>query len=189
MNIPSKTKCFELIQKMKMMDHIIDHSIMVSRVALFLSLRLKASMPDLNTRLTASAALLHDITKTRSFETKEMHSQTGGEYLTDLGYPEVGNIVRQHVLLDAYESRTPVSESEIVNYADKRILHDQIVSLKKRMEYIELRYAAKKEFKPYFKQMKINTIALEEKIFSHLDIRPEQLSELLEHKPGDELQF
>jgi len=161
---------------MAMMDHIIDHSIMVSNVALFLSLKLKRHSPSLDSRLATSAALLHDITKTRSFETKENHSETGCLMLKNLGYPEVGDIIRQHVILDYYDTDRPVSVQEIVNYADKRILHDQVVSLSKRLEYIKLRYGFKKEFKDRIKTMWKNTLILENKLFNPLDITPNQLS-------------
>ncbi len=182
MNIPSKKECFKLIKDMKMMDHIIDHSIMVSNVALFLSLKLKKVCPTIDTHLAMSAALLHDITKTRSFETNEIHSETGAIILTDMGYPEVGDIIRQHVILDSYETQSPISEQEIVNYSDKRILHDQVVSLKERMEYIQLRYGVKNEFKERFREMKTNSIALEKKIFNNIDIEPIQLSEQIKRE-------
>jgi putative nucleotidyltransferase with HDIG domain len=176
MNIPSKKECFKLIKQMAMMDHIIDNSIMVSNVALFLSLKLQKYYPGLDCHLATSAALLHDITKTRSFETKENHCQTGGLMLVDLGYPEVGNIIRQHVILDSYGMDSPVSEQELVNYSDKRILHDKVVPLNQRLEYIKLRYGTKKEFKDRIQVMWKNTIDLENKIFCHLDITPNQLS-------------
>ena len=187
MNIPSKKECFKLIKKMKMMDHIIDHSIMVSNIALFICLKLKKYAPNLNTRLVISAALLHDITKTRSFDTKESHSETGGLMLTGLGYPEVGNIIRQHVILDSYETDSPVSEQEIVNYSDKRVLHDKVVPLEERLEYIKLRYGTGKEFKDRLQNMWATTVDLENKIFCRLDITPGQLSECMtqEIKMGD----
>lgn len=176
MNIPSKTECFKLIKKMNMMDHIIDHSVMVSNIALFLCLKLKKHSPNLDIRLATSAALLHDITKTRSFDTNEIHSETGGLILTELGYPEVGDIIRQHVILDSYEDNSPVSEQEIVNYSDKRVLHDKVVSLEERLEYIKLRYGTRKEFKDKIQIMSANTLHLENKIFYHLDIPPDRLS-------------
>ena len=182
MNIPSKKECFKLIKKMTMMDHIIDHSIMVSNVALFLSLKLKKHSPDLDSRLATSAALLHDITKTRSFDTKENHPETGGLMLIELGYPEVGDIIRQHVILDSYEDNSRVSVEEIVNYSDKRILHDKVVSLNKRLEYIEFRYGANKEFKNRIQTMWKNTLELENKIFCQLDIKPNQLSACVSKK-------
>lgn len=165
-----------------MMDHIINHSIMVSNVALFLCLELKKHYPDLNVRSAGSAALLHDITKTRSFDTNELHAQTGGLLLSEQGYPEVGNIIRQHVILDFYENDHPVSEHEIVNYSDKRVLHDKVVPLQKRFEYIKSLYGNKKEFKDHVRTMCKNTITLENKIFSLLDITPDQLSKCVDRK-------
>ena len=162
---------------MEMMDHIIDHSVMVSNVSFFLCTQLKKFSPNLNTELAMSAALLHDITKTRSFDTKELHSETGGEMLTSLGYPEVGDIIRQHVNLDVYENDSPVSEQEIVNYSDKRTLHDKVVSLTRRLEYIKIRYGKHEKFKAKIKIMWENTLHLENKIFSYLDISPDQLSD------------
>lgn len=179
MKIPSRKECFDLIKKMDMMDHIIDHSIMVSNVSLFLCRELKKTSPHLDTRLATSAALLHDITKTRSFDTKEIHSETGGLILTELGYPEVGDIIRQHVILDSYENDSPVTVQEIVNYSDKRVLHDKVVSLNSRLEYIKQRYGTQKEFKNRVQIMYINTLKLESKLFFHLDITPDQLSDSL----------
>jgi hypothetical protein len=105
-----------------------------------------------------------------------MHSETGGEMLTRMGYPEVGDIIRQHVLLDIYETRTPVTVEEIVNYSDKRVLHDQVVSLNKRLEYIKVRYADIKEFQKRLNLMWEKSKDLENKLFSPLGI-PEELSD------------
>ncbi|MCP4673666.1 MAG: HDIG domain-containing protein [Desulfobacula sp.] len=189
METPSIKECFELIEKMDMMSHIIDHSIMVANVAFFLCQQLKIKFPELNCDLAVSAALLHDITKTRSFDTKELHAQTGGELLTGLGYQKAGDIIRQHVILDLYDNRwnshetdSFVSEQEIVNYSDKRVLHDTVVLLKKRLEYIKKKYGNQQGFKNRIKIVWDNTINLEKKLFSHLDISPEQLSQNIEKK-------
>ena len=182
MNFLSKTDCFKLIKTMDMMDHIIDHSVMVSNVTLFLCHALKKNSAKINADLAISAALLHDITKTRSFSTKENHSETGGFLLTDMGYPELGSIIRQHVILDSYIADSPVSEQEIVNYSDKRVLHDRVVSLDERLEYIRVRYGKTVEFENRIRIMSQNTLTLENKIFSHLDIAPDQLSTHVKHE-------
>jgi putative nucleotidyltransferase with HDIG domain len=179
MNTPSKEECFRLIHKMDMMDHIIDHSIMVSNVALCLCRFLGEKFPRIDIKGVCSAALLHDITKTRSFTTGEVHSETGGLLLTQMGYPEIGDIIRQHVMLDTCTPDTPVSEQEVVNYADKRVLHDRVVSLEKRLEYIKVRYGAKPEFKDRIQLMWTKTAALEQKLFKHLAFEPAQLSDLV----------
>jgi len=177
MKLPTQDECFRIIREMNMMDHIIDHSVMVSNVALCLGRHLKKQNPLIDIELTRSAALLHDITKTRSFDTGEMHSKTGGILLEEMGYPEVADIVRQHVILDIYMEDAPVSEHEIVNYADKRVLHDQVVSLDRRLKYIKVKYGAKKEFQSKLQAMWDMTLELEIKLFRHLPFLPSQLSE------------
>lgn len=185
MKIPSRDECFKLIKDMEMMDHIIHHSVMVSNVARFLCSRLKKVAPNLDIRLATHAALLHDITKTRSFATHELHSETGGELLTNMGYPEVGNIIRQHVILDSYEKHSPICEHEIVNYSDKRVLHDKVVSLKRRLEYINRKYGRKKELQNKIHVMWENTLALEAKLFFHLDISPDDLLDSMKGQKND----
>lgn len=177
MKIPSQKQCFALIRTMGMMDHIVDHSVMVGNIALCLCKHLKKNTPSLNVELTTAAALLHDITKTRSFQTGEIHSETGGELLENLGYPEVGNIIRQHVILDCCKKTAPVSEQEIVNYADKRVLHDEVVPLSKRLEYIQIRYGKNKAFQKRIAVMWEMTTALESKLFNHLPFTPSRLPE------------
>ena len=140
MRVPSKIECFELICRMQMMDHIVAHSRRVCQVALVLADGLARENVDLNRELIQAGALLHDITKTRSFATRENHAESGGELLAELGFPDVGDIVRQHVKLDAYPGDARFSEAEVVNYADKRVLHDQVVPLDRRMRYIVERY-------------------------------------------------
>ena len=49
-----------------MMDHIVAHSMQVCQVATYLTDHLIGHHPHLNADLIRSAALLHDITKTRS---------------------------------------------------------------------------------------------------------------------------
>ena len=94
MKIPSREKCFELIRQMGMMEHIIDHSVMVSNVAFFLCSRLAKTNCKLDSSLAMAGGLLHDITKTRSFKTGEFHSETGKELLDELGYPEIADIIK-----------------------------------------------------------------------------------------------
>jgi uncharacterized protein len=65
--IPSDQECRQLMMEMGMMEHIAAHSRQVCRVALLLTDGL--GRPDPERELIRAAALLHDITKTRSFQT------------------------------------------------------------------------------------------------------------------------
>ena len=180
MQIPSPNRCLYLLKIMEMPAHIEAHSRMVCRVALVLTDGLIAAGFTLDRELVRASAILHDITKPRSFKTGEYHAQTGGEYLTDLGFFEVGEIIRQHVTLDDYSGNGAPNEAEIVNYADKRVLNDGIVSLDDRMQYIQDRYAKTVEHKHRIKILWEQTTLLEKRLFRHLAFTPENLAGQLE---------
>jgi uncharacterized protein len=175
MNIPSRNDCFQLMCRMQMLGNIVAHSIQVCRVGECLVNHLKFQGNQLSGQLVQAAALLHDITKTRSFETEENHALTGGQVLTDFGYPQVGNLVRQHVRLDDYSEHQTLSEAVIVNYADKRVLHDRIVSLEERMSYIQKRYGSRPEHQSRIQLLWQKTAALEKQIFNNLPFSPDDL--------------
>ena len=177
--VPTKAQCYQMMCEMKMMDHIVVHSMQVCRVAIYLTDYLVGRHTHLNANLIRSAALLHDITKTRSFNTGEDHALTGGQFLADRGYPEVGDLVRQHVVLDEYSATKIPVEADILNYADKRVLHDEIVDLDRRLDYILARYATKAEQRERIYLLWEKTKHLENRIFSDLPFSPEELNRIL----------
>lgn len=188
MKIPCKKTCYEIIRSHCMMDHIIAHSKMVHDVAEMLCRYLAVKHPNINSELSTSAALLHDITKTRSFATGEKHAETGGELLESLGFPETGDIIRQHVILDCYDSTADVNEAEIVNYSDKRVLHDRVVSLEERLDYIREHYVTDKKFIKQFKLLRDKTFELEDKLFTCIDLEPNDL-QILNHDTNKKSNF
>jgi putative nucleotidyltransferase with HDIG domain len=179
MQIPTQEQCYQLMCAMNMMDHIVVHSMQVCRVATFLVDHLNRRQNRLNADLIRAAALLHDITKTRSFKTRENHALTGGQYLAEQGYPQVGELVRQHVGLDEYPSPVVLGEVEIINYADKRVLHDRVVSLDERLDYILEKYGKPQEHQAKIRWLWEKTLELEAKIFDDLSFNPEDLNGLL----------
>ena len=179
MQIPTSEQCYQLMCEMKMMDHIVAHSMQVCQVATFIADQLNAKQNQLNYELIQAAALLHDITKTRSFKTQENHALTGGQFLAEQGFSLVGELVRQHVRLDEYPNPVVLGEAEILNYADKRVLHDEVVSLDRRRDYILERYGKLPEDQERIRWLWKKTLDLENKIFSDLSIVPEDITRLL----------
>ena len=177
MQIPNKEKCYDLFRDMDMPDHIICHSLQVCRVALMLVDKLSMQKCLFNRQLVRAGALLHDITKPRSIATGERHTDSGHELLVNIGYPEVGDVVRQHVKLDNYADNGALAEANIVNYADKRVLHDRIVSLNERMEYILERYGTTVEYRKRLQWLWEVSIEQEKKIFSLLPFAPSRLQD------------
>ena len=178
-HIPSEEHCRRIISELGMLENIVAHSLQVCRVSLLLTDHL--GLPGINRELVRAAALLHDITKTRSFQTNENHAETGARLLADLGYPEVARIVGQHVRLDRYPlNSSPPTDAEIVNYSDKRILHDKIVPLNERMGYILERYGGSPERKRNILLLWEKTEKLEKRLFAALPFSPGDVSGMLE---------
>lgn len=180
--IPTREKCLELICQHRMLPHIVRHSKLVTEVALLIGRKLNSCGQHLDLSLVEAGALLHDIMKTMSIQTKEDHAQTGGELLNSLGYPAVASIVRQHIRVDkrSFEPDGVVSEEELVNYADKRVKHEELVDIEERFQDIQERYANKfPGLQESLEEVRLETQLLEQKIFSNLDISPKDLGALL----------
>lgn len=134
-----------------------------------------------------AGALLHDIAKTLCLKTDCLHAEAGRDICLQLGYPAMAEIVAEHVILrnftiDLYR-RGIFGAKELVFYADKRVLHDQVVSLGDRLEYILERYGngdslREKRIRENFDQ----ALELEHLLFSFLDFAPEEITQKISHK-------
>lgn len=177
--IPSLQTCYQLIEEMGMLTHIVAHSEQVCRVALCLVDHMRSTAAGLSRPLVHAAALLHDITKTRSFDTGEDHALTGREFLAERGFPEVAGVVGQHVHLDEGARCKTLNEARIVNYADKRVLHDKVVSLEKRMAYILERYGREASHRKRIMALWQESRLLEDRLFRHIDFPPHALTQYI----------
>jgi putative nucleotidyltransferase with HDIG domain len=160
-----------------MLDHIISHSVEVARVALFLSTELNKKGQRIDLPLVEAASLLHDLTKTECLKTKEDHAWTGSQLLRTMGYERVGEVVAQHVWLSHGGDSSSISEEEVVNYADKRVMHDRIVSLEVRFNDLRDRYGRDGKAMEYLERLERVIHEIENKIFSVLDISPHDLQQ------------
>jgi uncharacterized protein len=165
--------------EMGMLANIVAHSFKVCQVAMFLVDNLKESKIDLDGELVTASALLHDITKTRSLCTGENHALTGAEIIQEMGCPEVAYIVGHHVVLDEDVMSEKPTEVEVVNYADKRVLHDRVVSLQERLDDLIVRYTISNLDEDRIKRNWLRAKSLEEKIFNLLPFSPGDLEGLL----------
>ena len=164
-----------------MLPHIVRHSELVTQVALFIARKLNSSGQHLDLALVEAGALLHDITKTASIKTKEDHAETGCELLASLGYPAVASIVRQHIRLDPGSSDPDaVTEADVVNYADKRVKHEEVVDIEERFRDVNDRYVDKfPGLVTRIEEVQLETRLLEKKIFSKIDVSSEQIKNIL----------
>lgn len=175
---PSNDQCYRLIKEYNVPDHIIQHSEMVCNVAVFLADKLNNQGENLSISEIEAAALLHDMTKMEGFKTGQNHAKTCKKLLADLGFKRIGEIVAEHVKLQEGRNSQPLSEEEIINYSDKRVMHTRVVPLTERFADLWERYGAKgldKEAAKRIIQLENETYELENKIFSKLDFTPEEL--------------
>ena len=176
--IPDREECLRLMERYGMLENIIAHSLEVTKVALLLSTELNRKGQTIDLCLVEAASLLHDIAKTLCIRTKEDHTQAGCRLLKDIGYERVGEIVAQHVWLKKEGDSASVSEEEVVNYADKRVRHDQIVTLEERFLDLKNRYGRDQRSIDYLDRLEKIIYGIENKIFFILKIHPDDLQSL-----------
>lgn len=178
MAIPTHTECLELMERLAMPAHIRRHSEVVARVALALGRRLVACGAPFDLALVEAAALLHDIGKARGLEAHVDHAELGADMLAELGYTELAPIVRDHARLESFEPGEPVTPSLLVNYADKRVMHDVVVSLAARFRDLADRYARDDAGRAFLEAVHERYRRLEAAIFEGLPIEPGDVSSL-----------
>lgn len=183
MKLPTKKQCSVLFKKYEMLPIVLKHSKLVEKIAVYLAKRLKESGENVDIDVVDRAALLHDIAKSRVVKAsngmingeKDMHHIEGEEILKKEGYPELGRIVRLHSLKEMENLRD--WEEKIIKYADLRVKHDDIVSVRERLDDLNKRYNIPEHLRIDEKKV----FALEKEIYSKLDESPDVLKYKVKH--------
>jgi uncharacterized protein len=171
--LPSHNQCLELMDTHGMLPNIREHSFRVMEVAVFLGQALAEAGFDLHLPLVTAGALLHDLGKTACLGTLNNHAELGAGILEELGYPHVAQVVREHIHLHHDISDTsPLREAELVNYADKRVLHETVVTLEERFADLKVRYGRTPEALARIQATEVKARALEDRLFAPLRLTP-----------------
>jgi uncharacterized protein len=179
-DIPSEQDCFGLLEKYRTPHHIVLHSRKVWAVAKVLAEGLLVKALPLDMSLLRASCLLHDIGKYPCIvEGTGYHDVRGEQILEQEGFPAVARIVVQHVILRT-DHADGLREEHLVFYADKRVVHDQLVSLDERFVYLEETYGKTSGAVKRLLAMKNETLRLERTIFVHLDFGPADVMGLVE---------
>lgn len=139
--VPSEAECLELWDVYGMLPNVRAHSLLVGHMAS--SLAEAATLAGLAVQVAAvrAAALLHDLAKTYTIRYGGNHCQLGGAWVQELtGNPTVAQGVIHHVYwpgkVDIRAHFLPLT----IIYSDKRVKHNQIVSLEGRFDDLLVRY-------------------------------------------------
>lgn len=167
-----------LLEKERVPYHIILHSEKVALVSLFLGYSLKQRGIELDPFLLLAGALLHDIKKYHTLIYGGNHALEGYQFFKKLGYERIGKIVLYHVYYKPAHPSASITEEEIVYYADKRVKHEKIVSLKERFSDLKDRYG--KNLKAWIRMNYLEELTklIEKRLFKRLSFGPEKILEL-----------
>ncbi len=192
MNVPSINECLAMMNQYAMLDNIREHSFIVARVAETVTANLDVpgtgdlTAPAMD--LVLAGALLHDIAKTRCLDGSCQHAEEGMRICRQHGYPEVGRIVQEHVILSTFTPENyrkgKFSAREIVYYADKRVRHNEIVSLDLRLDYIIDHYSRGSErIRQRIRDNFALCLEIEQHLFSFLPFSPADLPRWVDNRP------
>ena len=201
--LPTRKQCLNLLRQYRVPEHIVKHSIIVAKLAVFLAEKLKEKGISVDVNLIDRACLLHDIARPCDFRNSDCnrskqavteqdkakwqrlkakyqglcHEDIAYELLKKK-YPELATTIKKHrykAILDEKEKPT-TWEEKLVYYADKRIMHDRIVSLKGRLEEAHKRnvHLHDRQAQSDISAGKVDPLIfkLEEEIFSKIDLNP-----------------
>jgi uncharacterized protein len=178
--IPGVNDCLQFMEQYHMLPNIKDHSIVVARVAGVITHGLINAGHALSLETVIAGALLHDIGKTACLDNDDDHAAKGLEICLALNLATIADIVAEHVILKNYAPENGFSEKEVVYYADKRVNHDQVVSLEERLAYILQRYGRNDKVRcRAIKKNYARCQDLEKRMFSFLAFKPADIPELL----------
>ena len=147
-----------LYQKYQTPPRVIRHMRKVAELAMQLMDGMQ--MLGLNRARVMKACLLHDLCRT-----EKQHARVSAEAIRKEGYPAIAALVAVHheATYSEREAQGPLTEAEILFYADKRVQEDVLMSVEERF-----RESRKKCRTPeacaYHDQMRMKTLKIEEKI-------------------------
>lgn len=182
--IPSVQECYELMSQYKMLDNIKEHSIVVEKISRIIAQGLiDAGIPDISLEKTSAGALLHDIGKVLGIQNGETfaenHAHMGQRICIENRFPEIADIVGEHIRLQSFKANGKITEIEIVYYADKRVNHSKIVDLDERLGYLLGRYGDNNQERCDRIRENIDKCRkVETKLFAHLPFLPSDIAEI-----------
>lgn len=132
---PDEEQCWRILDRQGTPSHIIKHCMAVTETALLIAEELNAHGLFLSIPLIRASGMLHDVLRM-----KPKHAEVGAELLLEYGYPEVADIIKDHM---DYQHPLPVydiTEKDIICLSDKFRQEDKLVTLEQRLAPVLMRF-------------------------------------------------
>lgn len=160
-SLPTRKECFDILAQYNVPPHIINHCRVAAKLAAFLAQKLTEKGFEVDVELIDRACLLHDIMRMCDTKESDLNSFVQGlseedkikwqrlvakykgtphEYaafdILKQKYPALALTVRRHRYMGllSEDDKPETWEEKIVYYADKRVMHETIVSLQERLD-------------------------------------------------------
>jgi HD superfamily phosphohydrolase YqeK len=195
----------KLVAQYRVPVHIQRHMKKVAAAALYLGQKIHQSGQPINLIVLRQAALLHDVLKLCDFKELDIenfeqtvtaedihfwtalmkscrhvgHIEAAYNMLKEIGEDEIATIVRKHRFEGLIDQRDKPKtwEEKLVYYADKRVRHDQIVSIAERLEDGRKRYFPDGNLPPDDHLVEKALYKLEKEICSKAGVKPGDINE------------
>ena len=130
---PDREECLRVLEEYGTPKHVIEHCKAVAAVAYALGISFNERDPsyEMDPDLILAAGLLHDMART-----EESHWDVAAEACRSRGWDREAEIISLHMHYDPFNSLEDLNETDLVCLADRIVMEDRYVGLRKRMEYI-----------------------------------------------------
>lgn len=146
--IPREKDCVALWDRYAMLDNIREHCLKVACLARDMAKMLGYTQGECNPDAAYAAGLLHDLAKTYTIKHGGSHAQLGAAWvMNETRNGAIARSVLFHVHwpweenIEKYVAEDKYFIALAVSYADKRVRHDEYVTLDERFEDLLDRYA------------------------------------------------
>lgn len=183
--------------------HVRAHCQEVAKVGRFLAETLKKTGEKVDPETVWVAGMLHDVVRVVDFRSlsedlgtpedqmywKQLRKTYKGRHHADVaadllfaeGETILADIIRRHKYVSITTTEKPTTwEAKLLYYADKRVAHDQIVSLQERLEEGHRRNTPNHPIDPREKARRDAIGALEKEIFALLPFTPKDLRQAIQ---------
>lgn len=164
---PTDDECFALWHKYGMRDNVRRHSLLVAHIAATLAEMANACGINVDAASCRASGLMHDIAKSWCLSHKGPHDVIGASWTmmeTRCCSVAQGVLLHVHWPWAIPDGQAICCLPILVLYADKRVRHDQCVTLDERFEDLLVRYGKTKKailwMRHSFKQAKIIETAI-----------------------------